>query len=208
MANMRERFMAWLDGLDAPNASADQEAQIVSEHLTDEKRVVNTLPVASPQPPPPAAQPLRAADDDALRVRLAAVEAENQRLRLTGITETATRYAQDLFRDGRAMPSEQTAITAAYIRAALDDMYTPVSDGPTRVALIQASYAARESRRQILGELVGDDVLTLLHDKARGPKRSAEGDVPTAERTDELLGMTSLGRRTIEARNGNGTGAH
>jgi signal peptide peptidase SppA len=74
---IRDRFNAWLDGLDAP-ASADQEAIIVAENLN---------PPVVPQPAPTAAQP--PADVTALTARMAALEAENLALKASGETHAS-----------------------------------------------------------------------------------------------------------------------
>jgi ClpP class serine protease len=204
---LRERILELAASLDPVNGSADLEASIVSQNLHATTGGTSQTPPpptvtthgTSPTTPPPAQPDVNA---DALRVRLAAAEAENQRLRLHGITDAATRYAQDMLREGRAMPSEEDAITGLYIRAALDDMYTPVSEGPSRVALVQASYAARQARTQLLAELTDDAVLRALHDRATAPRRSADGEPPSDDRTRQLLEMTPLGRRHLDQVNG------
>lgn len=166
-----------------------------------------TPPPAPPAPPAPTAGPT--AENDALRVRLAAAESENQRLRLDGITAMAKHYVQGILAEGRALPAEESALVALHIRAAIDDMYQPVQDGPTRTKLVEASIAARQPRGDLIKEMMEPATLRALADRAAAPRQSAEGQLPSEERERELLGMTGLGRKALASANGtNGTGAH
>jgi ClpP class serine protease len=184
-----------------PNGSADQAAAIAASSLPQP----TPAPAAGPAPAPQPSHQAQA-EADALRTRLAAAESENQSLRLRGLTEAATRWAEATMQTGRAMPAEQSAIAALHVQAGLDDMYQPVRSGPTRVALVEAAFAARQARQDLLSEVLEPHTLAVLLDKARSPKATAAGETPTADRVEELLKMTNLGQQHL-ARN-NGTGAH
>jgi capsid assembly protease len=181
-----------------PNGSADQAAAIVAASLPQP----TPAPVSGPVPSPQAQ-----AETDALRTRLAAAENENQTLRLRGLTEAAARWAEATMQTGRAMPAEQAAIAALHVQAGLDDMYQPVRTGPTRVALVEAAYASRQARQDLLSEVLEPHTLAVLLDRARSPKQTAAGETPTADRVEELLKMTNLGQQHL-AQQKNGTGAH
>jgi hypothetical protein len=184
-----------------PNGSADQAAAIAASSLPQPTPAPAAGPAPAPQPSSQAQ-----AEADALRTRLAAAESENQSLRLRGLTEAATRWAEATMQTGRAMPAEQSAIAALHVQAGVDDMYQPVRSGPTRVALVEAAFAARQARQDLLSEVLEPHTLAVLLDKARSPKATAAGETPTADRVEELLKMTNLGQQHL-ARN-NGTGAH
>jgi hypothetical protein len=82
-----------------------------------------------------------------------------------------------------------------------------VRSGPTRVALVEAAFAARQARQDLLSEVLEPHTLAVLLDKARAPKATAAGETPTADRVEELLKMTNLGQQHL-AQQKNGTGAH
>jgi hypothetical protein len=189
-----ERFMAWLA---ADNAAA--------EAVTEGAAVAGAAAMAGgsqAQPAPAAA----AADPEAARMAsdLAAMRAENQRLRMAAVTRDAEIFADEQIRDGRAMPSERAAIVDAFTQASIDDGVigaVTFADGrkTSRIEIVKRQYADRQSVRALFQEAVGDDVLMALHNRA-APKKGDEA--PSRAEVDKLLSMTALGRTVLDAKNG------
>lgn len=191
-----------LDGLkvlvasaEAP-ASADREAQIVTQFTTPEDMSGALPTTAAPLPPQPAA-----VDGDAtLRQRLIAAESENARLRYAQIQARAEAFVRAQATDLKVMPPEIGHLTALYCLLAQDDeTHGPLvlSQGRTtsRVTYLENFLASRQGRKELTEDVFGDTVAHVLTERSR-PRRG-EDDEPDPERLAELLAHTAVGRRVL-----------
>jgi hypothetical protein len=140
---MRERFFAWLDGMDVEASAGDteQEGRPMGEQRTDTGQRPAPTPIAASEPQ---------VSDEVLRLRAEvnrktaeaeAAKAESLRYRNERIAAEAVAFADAAVRDEKARPAEREAIIAAYTQAALDDAV--LTDGAGRVKAIEALYGAR-----------------------------------------------------------------
>jgi signal peptide peptidase SppA len=199
--SMRDKFFAWLDGIET-SGSADQEAAIVTDTLTTPPAMPATVAQAQTQA---AALPVVDAESARKDAENAALRAEVQRLRTAAITQAASVFASEMIRDGRAMPAEQAAIIDAFTQASIDDQHIgaiALPDGRTtsRVEIVKRQYQDRQSVRALFSEAVGDDVLMALHNRQATPKKGDEA--PSSDEVTKLIGMTAFGQSVIAGRNG------
>jgi ClpP class serine protease len=190
---MRERFFAWLDGMDVEASANDteQEGRPMAEQHTDTGR--QPAPI---QPPPQAA----ATDDGELKRLRAEVEAQRStivRLRDERIATEALGFADATVRDEKARPAEREAIVAAYTRAALDD--ATLNDGADRVGTVKALYGVRPQGTLTREELHPAALQILTQREATVRDKDAPAD---AARLEDLLSKTALGSAVLTERNG------
>jgi hypothetical protein len=207
MPSLRDTFMSLFDRAVADgslvDAAADRETQIVSQNLDPEPitttasgaTVTGTLVTT-----PPTATAVANPSEEALRRELASARAENSRLRLERIHESARAFADGQFRDLKVLPPEIPLLVALSIQAQSDDeSYGPVRMGDgtssTRQGLLEAAYAARQSRKDLVTELHEPGMLAIL--AAADTRRTKQSDEPSPERIAELLAMTSVGQQVL-----------
>jgi ClpP class serine protease len=222
MSSFRERVMALLlaeppEGLPDIDGSADQEAVIVTQNLSNdrpEQAPIPTQPVAVAAPAKPAAA-VGDEHDVALRNRLATLEAENLRLRQQGIEREAATFVGEQVRELKAFEPQAPTLKALYAQLAVDDQQLgPIraTDGGTvlRTTLLANYFATVQSRRDLTAELLDPDVHRVLADR-REASAKAKREETSPEMTDELLALTPMGRQLLAERDGkapatNGTG--
>ncbi len=165
-------------------------------------------PPANPPaaPPAPAAPPTASDNAELARMRQERDEAqvELRRVRAERIVSEATSFAERMVSEGRAFPTEQNAIIAAYSQAATDDVNfgsVKMGDGTeiTRTATIKAAYEGRP-QHQLDMEKIAPQIRALLTVEAKTEKDPNEK--PSEERLAELLGMTSVGQQILKDKNG------
>jgi hypothetical protein len=204
---MRERFFAWLDGMDI-EASVDsdvgaadirapqgQEGRPMAEQHTD----ASTHPAPVPAPViATEAQPVASsARSDADQVRLAELQAEVRRLRAERINDRAQAFAAEQVRGMKAFPAEQAALTALYAQVAADDeQFGPAGD-TTRAVLLASLLASRPAASQLTAESLAPAVAEVLHNRAAAPDRNAPAD---DARLKELLSKTPLGATVLNGK--------
>jgi signal peptide peptidase SppA len=184
---MRDKFFAWLDGLDA-SGSADQEAAIVSGNLDTQ--------------PSPAIVATRVESNDEtemrrLRAELTAARAESDRLRVERIQAEALGFVTQAIAGEKAFPVEREAIVALYVQAALDDV--KMADGANRVALLAAIYTARPASALTREQLNPTAIQIMRQTESTLPKGEEK---PDATEKARLIGMTSFGQAHLDAKNG------
>lgn len=199
---MRERFFAWLDGMDVEaSVDSEQEGRPMAEQHTD----TSARPAPTPAPViATEAQPVASsARSDADQVRMAELQAEVRRLRAERINDRAQAFAAEQVRGMKAFPAEQDGLTALYAQAAADDeQFGPVAGAAgdtTRVTLLASLLASRPAASQLTAESLAPAVAEVLHNRAAAPDRNAP---PSDARLADLLSKTSLGASELAARNG------
>lgn len=197
---MRDRFFAWLDGLDGVEASATTTEATMSDQRTDATPQPAAAPaqVAQPTPTAPAvaSQPASAYDPT---TRLAELEAENRRLKASMIHDRAVAFAGEQIRTQKAFPAEQDGLVALYAQLAADDeqfgAVATAQGSTTRVTLLTAALAARPSASHLTADRLATAVTQVLHNEATTPQA---GDGPmTEERRRQLHGATPLGQSVV-----------
>jgi ClpP class serine protease len=182
---MREKFFAWLDGIEA-EASSDQEAAIVSDTQNP------------PALPAPSSKPAASADDGELqrvRAELRASQAEAERLKIARIQDLAASFAAQSIGAEKAFPIEREALIAVYVQAALDD--AKAGDGANRVSLLEAVYAVRPAHALTREQLNPAALQILRQQETTAKDPNAE---PSPERVNELLSKTALGASIVNGR--------
>jgi ClpP class serine protease len=194
---MRERFFAWLDGMDVEASAGDteQEGRPMGEQRTDTGQRPAPTPIAASEPQ---------VSDEVLRLRAEvnrktaeaeAAKAESLRYRNERIAAEAVAFADAAVRDEKARPAEREAIIAAYTQAALDDAV--LTDGAGRVKAIEALYGARP-QGTLTREELHPAALQILTQRER---TAADKDAPpSAARLEELLGKTALGATVLNGK--------
>jgi hypothetical protein len=114
---MRERFFAWLDGMDV-EASADDDR---AGGTADGRAAHRHRPTAGTHPDRRRSRRPTTVSSSACGPRWRPSEATIVRLRDERIAAEALAFADAAVRDEKARPAEREAIIAAYTRAALDD---------------------------------------------------------------------------------------
>lgn len=133
------------------------------------------------------------------------LQQEVNRLRAKNIEVEATSFADDVIRQGRALPVEKAALIQSYTQAAVDDLRLPgtvqFSDGKegSRVEILKAQVAARKPN-MLDGDRLPNE-LTQLINMAQTPAPA------TNEGTDEasitaLINKTPAGQAALAAKNG------
>jgi capsid assembly protease len=170
------------------------------------------LPV-SPAPPPtgPVAQRSETLPEvQALRDRLAAMEAENRRIKAERIGELAQAFTEREITAGRAVPAEQAQMTALYVMAATDDanlgpIRQPDGSVTTRVAAVAAAYEARPSHNLTTEQLRAVQTHTALQALANLERAPGVENRPlTPEEKDALMARGGPVARQIAAERKNG----
>lgn len=158
-------------------------------------------PDPTPTPKPNATPPVDFGSENSEIVRL---RAENARLQTERMQETATKFAEDVIRDGRATPAEQEAIVAMHIQAAQDDLTSGkvmLANGQqgTRVDKLAAMFAAKPKFNLTDERLVG-----LVHGAIVNLAKTDEGskDDLSAETIRKLTETTATGRAAMTAKHG------
>lgn len=128
---------------------------------------------------------------DYAQAELAALRAENQRLRLSAHKANANAFADARIAEMRAFPAEREHLAALYVQAALDDENLgPGVDGNLRVQTLANAVAARTSVSHLTAEALVPTTMQALHAKAS----AAPSDTMTEEKKTTLLGYTPLGK--------------
>jgi signal peptide peptidase SppA len=121
--------------------------------LSGEQVTASAPPVAQPAASPVAAQPPVQGESEEVK----RLKAENTALRKEKITQAADGFVKAQIAAGRMLPAESESVKAAYVQAAADDDASPISEGPTRVKLLEASFENRPKSKLTM-ELVRSDL--------------------------------------------------
>jgi len=174
---LREKFLELIGDLPV-------EAQEETTVSASNGQTVVPTPTASALVPSPA--------PDANAARVAALEAENRRLRLQNHQVQAAAFADRVISEMRAFPGEREHLMALYVQAALDDEHGPGLDGTLRTQLIVNAVAARTSVKHLTAEALSPMTLAAIQTHAAPPK-SADAPI-TPERRAQLHGYSTIGR--------------
>lgn len=142
--------------------------------------------------------------DMAANTEITRLRAENARLQAERQTEAATKFADDLMRDGKITPAEVPALVEMHIQAAQDDLVTGkvmLANGQhgTRLDKLAAVYAAKP-KFNLADERLKGLVHTAIVNLAQTDEAAKE-DL-SAEKIRSLAEATPAGRAAFAAKNG------
>ena len=190
--------------------SAEAVELITDETLRAVEAVIDppAEPPTGDEPPTPNAEadmsdqpttpPTPAVDN--VQAELAALRAENQRLRLSTHKANGAAFADARIAEMKAFPAEREHIVGLYVQAALDDENLgPGLDGNLRVQSLANAIAARTSVSYLTAEAIAPTAMQALHAKTT----AVPDDTMTEERKSRLLGATPLGKTLLNGQAAN-----
>lgn len=213
MSSLLDSLRTLVATAEAP-ASADREAHLMSTSIdASSANVTGVIPVLTNTTggfttgtsgtlsnlgtQVPVSEP---SADHTLQQRLVAAEAENARLRFAQIQARADAFARAQTDELRAFAPEVDHLVALYCVLAQDDeTHGPLQLGrgraTTRVSYLENLMAARQSRKELTVDLMGDTVAHVLSERAR-PKADPHAAASAAE-IAAYLEQTATGRAAL-----------
>ena len=130
---------------------------------------------------------------------LAALRAENRRLRVERYQAEAREFVGQQMSEGRAFPAVKEALIAMFVQASHDDAeFGATVDGKSRVELLKGFYANMPTHQLSIDNIAPELV------KALQPVRSMDPNDPEKIKAEvaALLGNSPLGASLLKERNG------
>ena len=158
----------------------------------------------TPATPPAVAVAVADPEKEAMKKRIEALEADKVATFARVVTEQATGFANQMVREGKALPAETAALIVAFTQAANDDHASPAvvtfGEGKTgtRVDALKALYAARTAHALFAEQMIDGDGADLqaLFNRAVGNTAGQTKEM-TPERREELMKLSPLGQSVL-----------
>lgn len=178
----------------SPNSS---EGEIVENPNTNVAAATNTGSAGIAVPDTSSAIP--APVQSQASEELAALRAENRRLRVERYQAEAREFVGQQMSDGRAFPAVKEALIAMFVQASHDDAeFGATVDGKSRVELLKAFYANMPTHQLSIDNIAPELV------KALQPVRTMDASDPEKIKAEvaALLSSSPLGAAIAKERNG------
>lgn len=132
----RERLMAFLE----KEPDAEEKAPAQTLIIKTEPAQSATVAPATEQSAAAQQQQAPAAESEEMK----RLKAENAKLRKDKIEQAATAFVKEQIVAGKVMPAEKESLVAQYVQASLDDEASPLGEGKSRVAMLEATVTKRQ----------------------------------------------------------------
>lgn len=134
---------------------------------------------------------------DSTQAEMAALRAENQRLRAAAYQAQGEQFADAKIQEMRAFPAERGHLVALYVQAATDDeRLGTTTDGSLRTQMLANAIAARTSVSFLTAEAIGPTAMQAISQRVTAASKDPNAPMTEVE-TNKLLGMSPLGKTLI-----------